>query len=623
MIRRPVILRLAISLLALLAVGLWLDPAAVISEVQGLSLPWLALGLAISVIQMMLCAWRWQLTAGLIGVPLRFRYALGEYYLAQLINQVLPGGMLGDAGRALRHAHQTPAAKGSAWRAVVIERASGQLAVALLTALALASSPLWHAALGTKGYLLLMLLLAVVAVTLWGGLCFTAVLRQRWPYVNRWLSWVTPLKQDSRRSLFQRRVWWWQLTTSLLVVFSYALVMLCAARAIGVTLPASALLALAPALLLAMLVPLTVAGWGVREGAAASVWAWVGLLPSQGVAVSLAYGLVVFLTALPGVLVALRRLGQATPGDCSGVNQIKLKEGVIAERKTSCRRSQRRIESVDGRHLQPRPSGADQQGGHQQMQMVNAACFDELRYCNATAFHQDASIAEMAKGLDHRLWGELSVGIDYQPVATDMSGCTGQYHLAAYQVQCWCTGIRQQRQTGRNATTRVEYYTQRMFAAGMPDREARIIRAGRSRSNHHRITHGSQTVQMNETFLAIDVMGMPTVGSNTAIHALAKLGYDPRHPVCMWYPAVEKRAGVRRYRAGTLPTPIRIDRQRALERGACLASRQKPLPCDLRRYRFTLVDRYTRSIGRHSTSTQKTLPYHAVVPNSMQARPGP
>ncbi|NOG31583.1 hypothetical protein HLB35_07030 [Halomonas sp. TBZ9] len=91
MIRRPAMLRIAVSAIVLLGVVLWLDPLAVASEVQGFSLPWLALGLAISVIQMMLCAWRWRLTAGLIGVPLRFRYALGEYYLAQFINQILPG----------------------------------------------------------------------------------------------------------------------------------------------------------------------------------------------------------------------------------------------------------------------------------------------------------------------------------------------------------------------------------------------------------------------------------------------------------------------------------------------------------------------------------------------------
>ena len=96
---------------------------------------WVLAALAISVLQVMLSAWRWQFTAGRVDVPLRFRYALREYYLALLVNQLLPGGVLGDAGRAHRHARQA-ASKGSAWRAVVIERASGQMAVVVLTLVA-------------------------------------------------------------------------------------------------------------------------------------------------------------------------------------------------------------------------------------------------------------------------------------------------------------------------------------------------------------------------------------------------------------------------------------------------------------------------------------------------------
>ena len=625
MIRRPVILRLTVSVLVLLAVGLWLDPAVVINEVRGLSLPWLALGLAISVIQMMLCAWRWRLTAGLIGVPLRFRYALGEYYLAQFINQVLPGGVLGDAGRALRHAHQTPVAKGSAWRAVIIERASGQLAVSLLTALALVSSPLWHAALGASGYLLLAAILAVAVVLLWGSLRFTASLRRRWPGLFRWFGWVTPLGQDIQRGLLQRRVWGWQLATSLLVVFSYALVMLCAARAIGVALPASALLALAPALLLAMLVPLTVAGWGVREGTAASVWAWVGLAPSQGVAVSLAYGLVVFMATLPGLVIALKRRGQAAPNSSggSGATQVQLEEGVIVERETSCRRAQRRVEGIDRCHLQAWPPGADQQRSDQQVQVINTACFNELGYRNATAFHEDASMAEMTKRINHRLWRELPVGIDRQFVAADMSRWSGQLHFATYQVQGWCTAITQQGQAGGHSATRVEYHPQGVVAADMPDGKAWIIRAGRSRANYYRITHGPQTVQMNQALLAIDVMRVPTFGGNPPIKALPKLGHHPRHRVRTRYPAVEQFTGVWRYRASTLPAVIRIDRQRVLGCGVRLAPRQQPLPRHIGRYSVARGDRHARIIFGHSASTQNKSPYHAVVPTPMQARPIP
>lgn len=617
MIPRPAMRRIAISVILLLAVMLWLDPLAVASEVQGLSLPWLALGLAISVIQVMLCAWRWRLTAGLIGVPLRFRYALGEYYLAQFVNQVLPGGVLGDAGRALRHAHQTPAAKGSAWRAVIIERASGQMAVVLLTALALASSPLWHSTLGARGYLLLVLVLLMVGAGLWAALGLTASIRQHWPKLARWLRWVTPLKHDIQRGLLQRRIWGWQLAASLLVVFSYALVMLCAARAIGVELPASQLLALAPALLLAMLVPLTVAGWGVREGTAASVWVWVGLAPSQGVAVSMAYGLMVLLASLPGLVVAFRRRGQAAPDD-SGAAQVKVKKGVIPQAETPSRGAQGCFQGIDGRQYQPRATGPDQQGCDQQMQSVNAARVDKLRHRNAATFHQDAPMAQASQRLDHCLRGKLSLGIKAKALTADMIRRSGPLHVRANQMQCRRTGIAHQREVIRYASARVKHHPQRVLAGNMPDGKLWVIGTSRAGADDHRIAHGPQTVQVGKAFAAIDVMGVPALGGNAPIHALPKLGNDPGRLGHQRYPAVKQFCGVRRYRAGALPVSIHPGRQLLVRNASAVAQRQQPFPGFERSQRLCRVSLIFR---RHSASSQYRLPYHAALPNPMQVPP--
>ena len=51
-----------------------------------------------------------------------------------------------------------------------------------------------------------------------------------------------------------------------------------------------------------MLIPVTVAGWGLREGAAAVLWGAVGLAAADGVVVSVAYGLLVLIGSLPGAL---------------------------------------------------------------------------------------------------------------------------------------------------------------------------------------------------------------------------------------------------------------------------------------------------------------------------------
>ncbi|AMO36752.1 hypothetical protein [Thauera humireducens] len=47
--------------------------------------------------------------------------------------------------------------------------------------------------------------------------------------------------------------------------------------------------------------------WGLREGAAALLWAAAELDVAQGVAISISYGLVVLLSTLPGAWVLARR----------------------------------------------------------------------------------------------------------------------------------------------------------------------------------------------------------------------------------------------------------------------------------------------------------------------------
>ncbi|MEX0870777.1 MAG: lysylphosphatidylglycerol synthase domain-containing protein, partial [Aquisalimonadaceae bacterium] len=86
---------ISLGLLALMAV--LLDAGEVIELLLNADPTWLLFALAITVLQVLLSAWRWRFTAGRLGLTLPFPAAVREYYLATFINQVLPGGVLGDA----------------------------------------------------------------------------------------------------------------------------------------------------------------------------------------------------------------------------------------------------------------------------------------------------------------------------------------------------------------------------------------------------------------------------------------------------------------------------------------------------------------------------------------------
>lgn len=291
------LLRWTVSL-AVLGLLWWsLDSRAIVAQVSRISPGWLAAALAVTVIQTLLSAWRWRFTARRLGLGLSRSRALADYYLGAFANQVLPGGMLGDALRAHRHARRSRSA-GPAWRAVIIERASGQTVVAAGSVGVLLLLPVWRDALAGawagKAGAGMLAGLAVVLVAL------PVAAARRWP--RHWQA----LRKDIHQALLARGALPRQLAASMAIVFTYALVFALAGRGIGVELGFGHLLAVALPILLAMLIPFSVAGWGFREAAAASVWLALGLPAEAGVAVAMTYGAINLAASLPGALVLVR-----------------------------------------------------------------------------------------------------------------------------------------------------------------------------------------------------------------------------------------------------------------------------------------------------------------------------
>jgi len=311
--------RWLVSLLFLGSLVWWLGPVELMGQLTDLNPIWILLALLVGVVQVLLSAFRWWFSAKSLGVPLSFRAAVEEYYLASLINQILPGGVVGDAYRAKRHA-DVATTKMPAWFAVVIERFSGQLMLALFTGIVLVFSNTWHRVfekiptevswLGMEGLGAWAVLGALV-------LCL---------FIAAWLG---KRFRDIGVSLYRAIIdvfWPWprlvvQVLASLLIVGSYVAVMVLAAWALGVDRGFISLAVLMPPLLLAMVVPITVSGWGLRELVAAGVWTSVGLDPAQGVAVSVVYGLLIFLTALPGVFMWRGRYRPPQPSPPHNANQ--------------------------------------------------------------------------------------------------------------------------------------------------------------------------------------------------------------------------------------------------------------------------------------------------------------
>ena len=250
--------------------------------------------LMLTVVQVALSAWRWRYTVNRLGLTLDYGVAVREYYLATFLNQVLPGGVLGDANRAWRHGSGS-GERLSAVHGVAIERLSGQLVLVLIVVISVTG--LFASGQLTTVYWSdgVWLGAGIVSVVFAIGLVMKTGVQD---YLQR-------LRRDLSLALLNRAALPVQIASSLLVLASYLGVFLCLAWGLGYlesVASVAIITSLGSILLLSMVIPLTVAGWGIREGAAAVLWPMAGLPAEQGVALSVGYGALVLVSSLPGVL---------------------------------------------------------------------------------------------------------------------------------------------------------------------------------------------------------------------------------------------------------------------------------------------------------------------------------
>ncbi|MHC5909172.1 lysylphosphatidylglycerol synthase transmembrane domain-containing protein, partial [Streptomyces sp. S6] len=115
---------------AIIGVLLWrMGTGVFLDGLRRIDTPALLLALAIGGVTTVFSAWRWALVARGLKIRLPLGAAVGDYYRALFLNAALPGGILGDVHRAVRHG-QSEGDVGRGVRAVFWERVAGQLALA-------------------------------------------------------------------------------------------------------------------------------------------------------------------------------------------------------------------------------------------------------------------------------------------------------------------------------------------------------------------------------------------------------------------------------------------------------------------------------------------------------------
>ncbi len=287
-------MRLAVSLGVLVIVALTVGSEEMLTRLMRADPLWLLAAFLALNVQTLLCAARWRLTAARIGQRIGLLTSVVEYYMAQLINQVVPGGVVGDVGRAARTRHTVGLFL--AGQAVALERLSGQLALGVVGLVAITVTAIFPGGLRWPPVVGLCILAVLLALFLLRTLTQNRFLRQRVPRS------IANVARVAWQALAAPDVRYWQIVLSFGTAACNIIAFAFCAWATGTDLSIGAAAALVPLILIAMLIPVGVAGWGFREGAAAALFPLVSASAGAGVAASVSFGAMLLAASLPGLL---------------------------------------------------------------------------------------------------------------------------------------------------------------------------------------------------------------------------------------------------------------------------------------------------------------------------------
>jgi uncharacterized membrane protein YbhN (UPF0104 family) len=302
-----ILISLALLYLALRKV----DLTELASRVNNLaSLGWIAVAIAVTFLQIFVGVLRWRRISAECGAPLGLRQAMRFNLIGTFFNQTLPSSIGGDAVRLWLVARG-----GAGWRAatysIFVDRAIGLIALAIII---VASLPWSYNLIGDPHGRSALLFVDFAALA--GGVGFLVLGALPWPWLKRW--WGThhlhACAVIANRVIFSRKDGPAIAVLSILVHVLAVVIAWCVVQSITAPVVFGQIFQLVPPVMLITMLPISIAGWGVREASMALAFGYAGLLPNEGVNISLLYGAVTFLVGAFGGLVWIFSAEKAARG---------------------------------------------------------------------------------------------------------------------------------------------------------------------------------------------------------------------------------------------------------------------------------------------------------------------
>jgi uncharacterized membrane protein YbhN (UPF0104 family) len=286
----------------------WTQFLEVLSEADW---SWWLGALAVTLVGQVVAGMRWAALARPLGFDFPHRFFVRRFFEGMFFSLCLPSSIGGDVVKAVRIGTSTPM-RLLAGCSVLADRLTGLSALGVLVGTAVIAR---NNALGTPAtFAVFAGLLMAVLVGFWLALALLDRVHAVLPEGSAARDFVARLLPYRQRPSLVLLAVGWSFVVQLAGVAAVVLV----ARALGVEQPALVWLSVVPLVALAMVLPISIGGFGVRESTIEYLLLGYGVPAQAGVAIGLLWGMCTLIAGLVGGVLFLLERQPAAAADPSG-----------------------------------------------------------------------------------------------------------------------------------------------------------------------------------------------------------------------------------------------------------------------------------------------------------------
>lgn len=290
-----IVLKLGVSMVLLYVIFRVIDISALLDILSDIQYPYLLLAIVFQLLSNLVASCRWYLIMKLLKFKELLSFFIKSYFKGTFFNQALPSSIGGDAIRVLELGKKGYS-KREAFYGIFIDRIIGLQGLLILNLIA----NFTNSSLLPNWLFNLITMLCVVSIL---GMFLLVLLRKIKQLENvPILSLAYHLSNRFRNVYNNTRNICIQTSLSILIHLLSILSIYMISIALGMEYGLGVFMVIFPPVILLTLIPISLAGWGVREGAMIGLFMLIGASKESILSLSILYGFIVIVCSLPGMI---------------------------------------------------------------------------------------------------------------------------------------------------------------------------------------------------------------------------------------------------------------------------------------------------------------------------------